>query len=429
MNIVRRIYCRAFQFCFRAALPLLPYREPEILADMEELAQVLKGKGKKSVLIVTDKGISALGLTDGLKDALRKADISCTVYDDTVQNPTIDNVEQAREAYLANHCQAVIGFGGGSSMDCAKAAAARIAKPKQPVQKMRGLLKIHKKLPLLVAIPTTAGTGSETTLAAVITDSATHHKYPINDFFLIPGYAVLDYRVTTGLPRQITATTGMDALTHAVEAYIGGSTTKHTRKMAEEAVCLIRDTLKRAYDNGQDAQARENMLRAAYCAGIAFTQSYVGYVHGVAHSLGGRYGIPHGLANAVILPWFLEEYGESCEKRLGRLARNCGIADPGADDHEASRIFIKWVRGMNASMGIPEKLEGIREEDIPRMAAHADKESNPLYPVPRLMDAGELASMYGKIRVRETAHSAAGETTASSKTGERSGQTWKSAVS
>ena len=120
MNIVRRIYCRAFQFCFRAALPLLPYREPEILADMEELAQVLKGKGKKSVLIVTDKGISALGLTDGLKDALRKADISCTVYDDTVQNPTIDNVEQAREAYLANHCQAVIGFGGGSSMDCAK---------------------------------------------------------------------------------------------------------------------------------------------------------------------------------------------------------------------------------------------------------------------------------------------------------------------
>lgn len=420
MNIAKRIYCRVFQFCFRAALPFLPYREPEILADMEELAQVLKEKGKKSVLIVTDKGISALGLTDGLKNALRKADISYTVYDDTVQNPTIDNVEQSREAYIENHCEAVIGFGGGSSMDCAKAAAARIAKPRQPVQKMRGLLKIHKKLPTLVAVPTTAGTGSETTLAAVITDSATHHKYPINDFFLIPRYAVLDYRVTTGLPGQITATTGMDALTHAVEAYIGGSTTKHTRKMAEEAVCLIRDNLKRAYDNGEDAQARENMLRAAYCAGIAFTQSYVGYVHGVAHSLGGRYGIPHGLANAVILPWFLEEYGESCEKRLGRLARNCEIAAPEADDHEASRIFIKWVRGMNESMEIPEKLEGIREEDIPQMAAHADKESNPLYPVPRLMDAGELASMYGKI---------SGKKTASSKAGERSGQTWKSAVS
>lgn len=397
MNRIKRIYCRVFQFCFRAALPVLPYREPEILNDMEALAGLLAGKGKKSVLIVTDKGISSLGLTDGLKEALEKAGISYAVYDDTVQNPTIDNVEQAKETYLAHGCSAVIAFGGGSSIDCAKAAAARVAKPRQSVQKMRGLLKIHKKLPTLVAIPTTAGTGSETTLAAVITDSATHHKYPINDFFLIPRYAVLDYHVTTGLPRQITATTGMDALTHAVEAYIGGSTTKHTRKMAEEAVCLIRDNLKRAYDNGEDAQARENMLRAAYCAGIAFTQSYVGYVHGVAHSLGGRYGIPHGLANAVILPYFLDEYGESCEKRLGKLARVCGIAPENADDHEASRTFIDWVRAMNRSMGIPDKISGIREEDIPQMAAHADKESNPLYPVPRLMDRKELAAMYHVI--------------------------------
>ncbi|MCM1190071.1 MAG: iron-containing alcohol dehydrogenase [bacterium] len=398
MNIIRRIYCRAFQFCFRAALPLLPYREPEILGDMEELGRVLAKKGKDRALIVTDRGISGLGLVKQLTDALEKAEISHTVYDDTVANPTIDNVEQAREVYLANQCNVIIAFGGGSSIDCAKAAGARIVKPKQPVRKMRGLLKVHKKLPLLVAIPTTAGTGSETTLAAVITDSETHHKYPINDFSLIPRYAVLDYRVTTGLPGQITATTGMDALTHAVEAYIGGSTTKHTRKMAEEAVSLIRDYLKRAYDNGEDAEAREHMLRAAYCAGIAFTQSYVGYVHGVAHSLGGRYGIPHGLANAVILPYFLEEYGCSCEKRLGRLARICGIAPGDKNDHDASQAFLAWVREMNRSMKIPDKIDGIREEDIPQMAAHADKESNPLYPVPRLMDAGELAVMYRKIK-------------------------------
>lgn len=397
MNIVRRIYCRVFQFCFRAALPVMPYREPEILTDMEELGQTLKQQGKEKALVVTDKGISSLGLLKGLEEGLAKAGISHVVYDDTVQNPTIDNVEQARQLYLSYNCDSVIGFGGGSSMDCAKAAAARIARPRQPVRKMRGLLKIHRKLPVLVAIPTTAGTGSETTLAAVITDSATHHKYPINDFVLIPRYAVLDYHVTTGLPRHITATTGMDALTHAVEAYIGGSTTKLTRRMAETAVCLIRDNLKRAYDNGEDAQARENMLRAAYCAGIAFTRSYVGYVHGVAHSLGGRYGIPHGLANAVILPYFLEEYGVSCEKRLGRLARVCGIAPGEQDDHAASQSFIGWVREMNRSMEIPEAIEGIREEDIPQMAAHADKESNPLYPVPRLMDAGELAGMYWEI--------------------------------
>lgn len=404
MNIIRRIYCRAFQLCFRAALPLLPYREPEILEDMESLGQVLTRKGKTSVLIVTDKGISGLGLLKGLTDALEKAGVSCAVYDGTVQNPTIDNVEQARAAYLKNHCSAIIAFGGGSSIDCAKAAGARIAKPRQPVRKMRGLLKIHRKLPTLVAIPTTAGTGSETTLAAVITDSATHHKYPINDFVLIPRYAVLDYRVTAGLPKQITATTGMDALTHAVEAYIGGSTTKLTRSMAEEAVCRIRSDLKKAYDDGNDAKARESMLRAAYCAGIAFTRSYVGYVHGVAHSLGGRYGIPHGLANAVILPYFLEEYGESCEKRLGKLARVCGIASKEADDHGASREFIQWVREMNRSMEIPDKIEGIQEADIRQMAAHADKESNPLYPVPRLMDADELAAMYHRIALQEEGH-------------------------
>lgn len=425
MNSFRKIYCRTFQLCFRMALPILPYREPEILEDMEDLGRVLAQKGKKSVLIVTDKGISGLGLLKPLTDALEQAGVSYAIYDDTVQNPTIHNVEQAKEAYLSNHCDAIIAFGGGSSIDCAKAAGARVAKPRQSVQKMRGLLKIHRKLPTLVAIPTTAGTGSETTLAAVITDSDTHHKYPINDFALIPRYAVLDYHVTTGLPRQITATTGMDALTHAVEAYIGGSTTKLTRRMAEEAVRRIHADLKRAYDDGSDAKARESMLRAAYCAGIAFTRSYVGYVHGVAHSLGGRYGIPHGLANAVILPYFLEEYGESCEKRLGKLARICGIAPGEADDHAASAQFIQWVKDMNRSMEIPEKLEGIQEEDIRQMAAHADRESNPLYPVPRLMDAKELAAMYRKIAAQGDAYSRRANGLAA----ERKQEKWKSAIS
>jgi alcohol dehydrogenase class IV len=136
------------------------------------------------------------------------------------------------------------------------------------------------------------------------------------------------------------------------------------------------------------------MLRAAYCAGVAFTQSYVGYVHGIAHSLGGQYGTPHGLANAVILPWFLEEYGSACHAKLGRLARESGVAPQTASDAEASQLFIQWVREMNDSMNIPRVLTGIREEDIPTMAAHAAAECNPLYPVPKLMDEKELAAMY-----------------------------------
>ena len=408
MNQVRKIYCRAFQTVFKIALPVLPYRKPKLAGSVKALPEIIEKNNCSRVLIITDPGIQKLRLTARLERALKDAGMFYRIYGKTCANPTTDNVYEALELYQENACDAIIGFGGGSSMDCAKAVGARVVKPNQSLAKMKGILKVHKRLPLLIAVPTTAGTGSETTLAAVITDSATHHKYPVNDFVLIPRYAVLDYRVTTGLPRQITATTGMDALTHAVEAYIGGSTTKLTRKMAETAVRLIRDNLKEAYDHGDNAKARENMLHAAYCAGIAFTRSYVGYVHGVAHSLGGRYGIPHGLANAVILPYFLEAYGKSCEKRLGKLARICGIAPESADDHAASRNFIRWVRQMNHSMDIPDTLDGIREEDISQMAAHADKESNPLYPVPRLMDADELAGMYleiaGKRQVSGTVH-------------------------
>lgn len=398
MWTARKIYCRVFQGVFRAALPFLPYRNPRIIPSVAGIGDVCKKKNVDSVMIVTDQGIRALGLTKFLEKSLEEREISYCIYDRTVANPTIWNVEEARELYLKEGAQAIIAFGGGSSMDCAKAAGARIVKPKQSIRQMKGLLKVHKKLPLLIAVPTTAGTGSETTLAAVITDSEKRHKYPINDFSLIPRYAVLDYHETTGLPRQITATTGMDALTHAVEAYIGGSTTKETRQMAEEAVHLVYQYLKAAYDDGGDKEARSGMLKAAYCAGVAFTKSYVGYVHAVAHSLGGQYGTPHGLANAVTLPVVLKIYGPACEKKLARLAKNAGVVDRTMKDQEAAHRFIEWIVQMNDSMEIPRHLPDIREEDIPVMARHADQEANPLYPVPVLMNRRELEEIYYKVK-------------------------------
>lgn len=398
MNPVRKLWCRAYQTAFRAALPLLPYREPEPLGSFAEAAELLASRGVGRVLIVTDSNIAALGLTRELEDELAARGIGCSVFDEVVPNPTIANVEAARERYLVEGCEALIAFGGGSAMDCAKIAGARIARPRKPVARMRGLLRVMRPLPLLIAVPTTAGTGSETTLAAVITDERTHYKYPINDFCLIPRYAVLDYRTTIGLPPGITATTGMDALVHATEAYIGRSTTRETRERAIEAVSLIRTYLLRAYRDGSDAEAREGMLRAAYCAGIAFTKSYVGYVHAVAHSLGGQYGIAHGLANAVLLPYFLDAYGESCERRLADLARKARVALSGEGDAGAARAFIRWVRSMNEQMGIPTTLPGIRDEDIPSMARRADAEGNPLYPVPLLMDAHELERMYRLVQ-------------------------------
>ena len=397
MNIFRKLYCRTFQGVMYLAIPLLPYRKPNMLQTIDELVNLLTEKEKKSILLVTDKSIRGLGLTKELEEKTKKANITLAVFDDVIPNPTIENVETGLAIYRENNCEGIVAFGGGSVMDAAKVIGARVVKPNKPVSKMKGLLKVRKKLPLLIAIPTTAGTGSETTIAAVITDEKTHFKYPINDFSLIPHYAVLDYKTTLGLPPHITSTTGMDALTHAVEAYIGRSTTKETRAMAEQAVKLIVDNIYTAYADGKNKAARENMLKAAYYAGVAFTKSYVGYVHAVAHSLGGQYKTPHGLANAVILPYFLEEYGKTCYKKLAKLSRISGIANANDNDEVASNKFISWIKDINEKMGIPKTIDSIKQEVIDMLSKKADSEGNPLYPVPKLMNKNELAQMYYKI--------------------------------
>lgn len=398
MNIFGKIYCRMYQGIFKMVMPLLPYREPKLLDSILQIKEVLKEKGIDKALLVTDKGIKDLKLTNKLEKDLKEAKIKVTLFDETVPNPTIENIETALKLYLENECQGIIAFGGGSVMDCAKIVGARVVKPKQTVQKMKGLLKINKKLPTLIAIPTTAGTGSETTIAAVITDENTRHKYPINDFNLIPEYAVLDESLTTGLPKGLTATTGMDALTHAVEAYIGNSTTKDTRHYSLEAIRLIIENLTKAYDDGKNERARKHLLKASYQAGLAFTRSYVGYVHAIAHSLGGKYNTPHGLANAVILPYVLSAYGKTINKKLYEIAVYCGIAKSYDSEQNAASKFINKIIELNEYMGIPKRFDFIIKDDIPELAKHASHEANPLYPVPVLMSAKELQKFYYQIK-------------------------------
>lgn len=404
MNIIRKIYCRVFQEVFHMAIPFLPYRKPAILDSVMALPGLFKDKDIKSVLLVTDKSIRGFGITKGLEDALRDNGINVAVYDSTVANPTTDNVEEARKLYISVGCQAIIGFGGGSSIDAAKAVGARIAYPKKPLAKMEGILKVLRRIPLLIAVPTTAGTGSETTLASVIVDSRTRHKYPINSFPLIPRYAVLDPETTRTLPPSITATTGLDALTHAAEAFIGRSTTKETRADAIEAVKLIFANIEKAYKDGNDMVARRSMLRAAFLAGSAFTKSYVGYVHAVAHSLGGKYNTPHGLANAVLLPYVLDYYGKSSWKKLAILAEAVGIS--GRSDEDKAKAFIGEIRRIEGNLRIPATLPEVREEDIDELSAYADKEANPLYPVPRLMGKEELRVFYRMVMAKEKSHTA-----------------------
>lgn len=397
MFILKKVYCRIFQKVFRIALPLLPYREPEILESIELIPETVKKNGCKKPIIVTDKGIVNLGLIDSLIEALKKSEIPFAIYDETVPNPTTDNVAKAYDLYKKENCDCLIAFGGGSSMDCAKALGVQIVYPKKTLGQLKGILKVHKKLPLLIAIPTTAGTGSETTLAAIITDSKTRHKYAINSFPLIPQYAVLDAKVTLSLPKSITATTGMDALTHAVEAYIGGSTTKKTRKFSLLAVRLICNRIFTVYEDGNNLEARNDMLKAAYFAGCAFTRSYVGYVHAVAHSLGGCYNVPHGLANAVLLPFVLEAYGKSAEKKLAKLAYHIHLVSEITPQEDAAKAFIQMIKDMKQKLNIGDTIEGIKEEDIKKLSKYADKEANPLYPVPKLMNAKELQQFYYKV--------------------------------
>ncbi len=394
MNRLKQVYCRSFQTAFKLALPFLPYRKPKIAGSVRELPEIIRKHKCSHVLVITDAGIRRLGLTGRMEQSFKDAGIPYTIYDKTVANPTTANVEEALSLYHTQGCDAIIGFGGGSSMDCAKAVGARIARPNTPLSKMKGILKVRRRLPLLIAIPTTAGTGSETTLAAVITDSVTRHKYAINDFPLIPRYAVLDPRITVSLPPSITATTGMDALTHAVEAFIGNSTTVGTRTNALIAVRLIFENLDNAYENGNDLEARRNMLKASFYAGCAFTKSYVGYVHAVAHSLGGKYDVPHGLANAVLLPYVLESYGKSIHKKLYRLAVAANVAEPGTPYAQAAASFIQAIKDMKIRCHIGNTIPQIRREDIEQLARHADKEANPLYPVPVLMDAKDLERFY-----------------------------------
>lgn len=398
---IKKCWYRVNQKVLKLGMSFMNWKEPQLFEGKNsvlKLPRFIEQQKIHQVLVVTDKGLMKLNLLSPLIKELNVYKIDCFIFDDVQPNPTIQNVEACRQMYIDNGCEAVIAFGGGSPMDCAKAAAARVVKPHQSIRKMRGYLKIHKKLPPFFAVPTTAGTGSETTLAAVISNPETHEKNAIADMCLRPKYAVLDPMLTVGLPPHITSTTGMDALTHAVEAYIGKSNVKSTIRYAEEATKLIHENLEKAYQNGGDIEARNNMLKASYLAGNAFTRAFVGYVHAIAHNLGGMYGTPHGLANAVILPYVLEWYGSKAYKKLAKLADIIEITKPEMSVEEKAKAFIAEIKRMNKAMNIPEKFDFIKEEDIPTLVERALKEGNPGYPVPKIMNKKDCEQVIRSIR-------------------------------
>jgi len=405
------LFCRIFQFIFNFGAMVLPWRKAvpiEGPGSIGRIPELLRKEKVQKPMLVTDDGLVKAGIAQRIIDVLGKGKFPYVVFTDVEPNPSVNTVNRIQQLYMELGCDGFIALGGGSAMDAAKGAAARVAKPKKSVNQLGGLLKVLKKLPPFIAVPTTAGTGSETTIAALITDTETRHKYAIMDLSLIPRYAILDSELTTGLPAHITAATGMDALTHAVEAYLCWTyNTRESIRFALDAVKMIFKNLEKVYADGKNIEARQGMLLASYKAGFAFTRAGVGNIHAVAHTLGGLYNTPHGLANAVILPKALDDYGKKVHKKLARLADAAGLeitaqsasADKSKIYAEKARAFIDAIYAMNERMGIPKGFNFIKDEDIPQMIKWAKKESNPLYPVPVIFNDKRFRAVIDKCRI------------------------------
>ncbi len=402
MNVFKKAYCRAYQKVIFLAQNLLRFRVPETLVgsgSLSSVAQKLNKEGKRHPLIIATPSMARNDYLSKLTEPLEKLGIAYDVFTKVEPNSPFPIINEAYSVYASRSCDCLIAMGGGSALDTAKAVGAKAAKPKKDLPSFKGVLKVGKKIPYLVAIPTTAGSGSEATVAAVVYNPENHDKFSINDPHLIPSLAVLDPDLLISLPPKLIASTGMDALTHALESYIGKSGTPLSEKAALEAMELIRDHLCGFYNDPSDAAHREGMQKAAFLAGVSFTRGYVGYVHALAHSLGGLYGVPHGYANAVLLPHVLEEYGKSAEKKLAKAASFLKLARADSSKKEKADALIAWVKELNKKMDIPEKFANlILDQNLDELALHADKEANPLYPVPKELGKEELKKILLEVK-------------------------------
>ena len=403
---IKRAWCRTFQFGMKIGDYFVPYHMPKYISgagSIEKLPGILKKKHLKNIMLVTDNNLMELGVTNSFLEGCKKKKIKVTVFSDVCPNPTDEVVEAGYKLFKANKCRGIIAIGGGSPMDCAKAIACKRVHPKKKVADFCGLFKVLWPIGPFWAVPTTSGTGSETTLAAVITEASTRHKAAIMDPFILPNRAVLDPALSKSMTPFQTVTTGMDALCHAVEAYTNATyNTKLENDLAKKAVKLIYENIVKAYYNGNDMEARENMQLASFYAGRAFTRGCTGYVHAIGHTISGLYDVPHGHAMAVILPRVMEQFGEPAYKKLAELADYSGLtADRGianASDEAKSKLFIKWMDETLIKCQVPTRFDCILERDIPQMIRWADKEANPLYPVPVIWGDADFRKLINKLR-------------------------------
>ena len=375
------------------------YMQPRMIKGehaLLDLVDVLKEKHLTHYMIVTTPGFIKRGTLQSFFEALTQNDIQYSIFHDVKPDPEISDVEKLKEMFIKDGCQALIAIGGGSAIDCSKAALACVPMKNLDVKTVLHTGRVSKQLPLLIAVPTTAGTGSEVTAGAVITDPIKKRKYALSHLFLIPKYAVLDASLLTSLPAKMTAYSGMDALTHAIEAYINCFNNRKTNEYALCAIKSIFQYLVPSFEDGLNMQYRLELLEASYNAGVAISNNYVGYVHAIAHGIGGMYHLQHGMINAIILPIVLEEYGDAITKKLVHIADIIGIN--GCTDKEKVERFIRKLKELNRIFSIPTSIPEIKDEDIHYLAIGAEKEGNPSYPTPVTWDVEQFEKVIRKIK-------------------------------
>ena len=398
------------------AVRLLPIPQPTMMVGpgaSGRLGQAINDFGHRKILIVTDATIVRLGLMRPMTKALTAGGTEFVVFDEISPDAPILEIEKGVEIFKAEGCDAIIAFGGGSVMDAAKVIGLSAANNKRPLQLVGYFKGLHAP-PAIYAVPTTAGTGSEVTVAAVVSDPTSQRKLVIADTRIVPTMAALDPSLMTVLPKDITAATGMDALTHAIEAFIGHWGSAFTDRMALSSVSMIYQNLPVAHATGKDLVAREKMALAASYAGQAFTRANVGYVHAIAHQLGGLYHTPHGLANAIMLPHVLRFLSPAITAKLAELALRVGLGKDSEPEVELAQKFLDSIDAMNARLGIPRHLEALRAKDIPALARAACREADLNYPVPSYMSQQDCEQVIRlvlrkKAAIKTTARPAAGK--------------------
>lgn len=396
--MLKYLLYRGYTNGLRVAAYVLPLPKPTLFSgpgSIHDLTEAIADLGFKKLLLVTDEGLVKIGMAEQVAESARTRGLDVALYAEVKPDPTYDQVERGLNVYLESGCDAILALGGGSAMDCAKVIAARVTN-KKSIKRLAGLFRVWRTPAPLFVIPTTSGTGSEVTVAAVVSEPETHHKTPLMDPKLVPLMAALDANLLVGLPVKITADTGIDALTHAIEAYISRNATTETKAYSVAAIKLIFQYLPRAVEEGSDIQARQKMAMASYYAGLAFTKASLGYVHAFAHNLGAKYGLPHGMANGLALLPVLRFSFSEIEPQLTALSG--ALIDAQSEAMPNAQAFLERLEGLYNEIGIEQTSSLLKTSDTDELVTLILKEAHWNYPVPKFMNEEECAQLLAEIR-------------------------------